>query len=101
MSKHSLRFLRNEVIEQVTSEPLKGSAFDAIEIVWPNDYAKRNGSSRFKNSFRTARCHHQSDGRREGRKIATQQLRKDIGIAMACRALDVPRATYYRRLSDG
>lgn len=29
-----------------------------------------------------------------------QQLRKDIGIAMACRALDVPRATYDRRLSD-
>ena len=52
-------------------------------------------------SFRTARCHHQSDGRREGRRIATQQLRKDIGIAMACRAQDVPRATYYRRLSDG
>jgi putative transposase len=30
--------------------------------------------------------------------IATQQLGKDIGIARACRALDVPRATYYRRL---
>lgn len=52
-------------------------------------------------SFWTARCQHQSDGRREERRIATQQLRKDIGIAMACRALDVPRATYYRRLSEG
>ena len=49
-------------------------------------------------NFRTARCQHQSDGRREDRMIATQQLGKEIGIARACHALDVPRATYYRRL---
>jgi putative transposase len=30
--------------------------------------------------------------------IATQQLGKDIEIGRACRGLDVPRATYYRRL---
>jgi len=30
--------------------------------------------------------------------IATQQLGKDIGVARACRALDVPRTTFYRRL---